>query len=441
MTLPTMPDHMPSAQGDQDAPGPDHQPVDEEGHHQEHQQDEPVPGEEPVSCEISMQERLPTPKVWASPGGSCPRTPSNLSSTNTVTLEETDKEYQDPDDLAHHGDHHAQEDVQGEQGEKEGEAWIQGAGDEENERYKSVLEYCEKRRIELRAKIEEDEERMKEARRKEDTWMLLRESITFLKSKEVIWRTRRLEECSRIREEEKRDRLAVVAVKKRKYGVKRMTKEENSRIKERTEERLEIATAKTNYWRNYRERKDDMEEEEIMAWRTVKEGIMNLEEGAGQWEEGGHIINTTKENHIHNNTPKLSITKNKPLILTEEHTAEDRRMEEGVRNVGEVSQVKPKPSNKTQKSKSKSTQHSSPTRKFKIQETNLKKQEEGVRKGQPSTKVRKRIQSLEEKLENKRGDGEKRKLEEEDQRGGKVDKEGGKADKYMGEKPGGGRGS
>ena len=253
-----LPDHMPSAQGDQDAPGPDHQPVDEEGHHQEHQQDEPVPGEEPVSCEISMQERLPTPKVWASPGGSCPRTPSNLSSTNTVTLEETAKEYQDPDDLAHHGDHHAQEDVQGEQGEKEGEAWIQGAGDEENERYKSVLEYCEKRRIELRAKIEEDEERMKEARRKEDTWMLLRESITFLKSKEVIWRTRRLEECSRIREEEKRDRLAVVAVKKRKYGVKRMTKEENSRIKERTEERLEIATAKTNYCRNYRERKDDM---------------------------------------------------------------------------------------------------------------------------------------------------------------------------------------
>jgi hypothetical protein len=143
------------------------------------------------------------------------------------------------------------------------------------------MEYCEKRRRELKAKLEEDEDRLKEARRKEATWELLRESIKFLKSKEVIWRTRRIEECSRIREEEKRDRLAVVDVKKRKYGVKRMTKEENLRIKERTEERLEISTAKTNYWRNYRERKDDMEEEERIAWSSVKEGIMILEEGVG----------------------------------------------------------------------------------------------------------------------------------------------------------------
>jgi hypothetical protein len=46
-------------------------------------------------------------------------------------------------------------------------------------------------------------------------------------------------ECDRIREEEKKDRLAVVKEKKRKYGIKRLSKEENMRMNMRTEERLE----------------------------------------------------------------------------------------------------------------------------------------------------------------------------------------------------------
>ena len=44
--------------------------------------------------------------------------------------------------------------------------WVKGAKEEENERHRKFLEYCEERRRELRAKLEEDEERLKEAKRK-----------------------------------------------------------------------------------------------------------------------------------------------------------------------------------------------------------------------------------------------------------------------------------
>ena len=63
----------------------------------------------------------------------------------------------------------------------------------------------------------------------------------------------KIAECDRIKEEEKRDRLAVARMMKKRYGVKRLSKEENMRLKMRTEERLEIAKAKTNYWRHHRE--------------------------------------------------------------------------------------------------------------------------------------------------------------------------------------------
>ena len=88
---------------------------------------------------------------------------------------------------------------------------------------------------------------MKGARRKEATWELLRTSISFLKEKEWIWRSRKIAECERIKEEEKRDRFTVVKIKKKRYGVQRMSNEENMRLKMRTEERLEIARAKTNF--------------------------------------------------------------------------------------------------------------------------------------------------------------------------------------------------
>ena len=49
-------------------------------------------------------------------------------------------------------------------------------------------------------RVEADEERMKEARRKEATWKLLRASISFLKEKDGVWRSRKIEECNRIKE-------------------------------------------------------------------------------------------------------------------------------------------------------------------------------------------------------------------------------------------------
>ena len=120
--------------------------------------------------------------------------------------------------------------------------------------------------------VEADEERMKEARQKEATWELMRASISFLKEKDGVWRSRRIEECNKIKEEEKRDRLAVVKMKKKRYGVKKMSKEENMRLKMRTEERPEIATANTNFWRNHRRQGQG---EEIWEEEAVKRGEKN----------------------------------------------------------------------------------------------------------------------------------------------------------------------
>ena len=96
----------------------------------------------------------------------------------------------------------------------------------------------------------------------------------------------------------KRDRLAVVKIKKKRYGVQRMSKEENMRLKMRTEERLEIARAKTNFWRNHRRQGqgEEIEEEEAMAWENIKVGIMILEEEDGEWimeEDDIRLLNTT----------------------------------------------------------------------------------------------------------------------------------------------------
>ena len=46
--------------------------------------------------------------------------------------------------------------------------------------------------------------------------------------------------------------MAITKEKKRRYGLNRLDKEENMRLKKRTEERLELAQAKTNYLRWYR---------------------------------------------------------------------------------------------------------------------------------------------------------------------------------------------
>jgi hypothetical protein len=97
-----------------------------------------------------------------------------------------------------------------------------------------------------------------------------------------------MKECDRIREEKKMDRLAVVREKKRKYGIKRISKEENMRLKKRTEERFEVASAKENLWRKFRDKNKDLAPtgEEAEAWEGLRASVMELEENV-IWRETG----------------------------------------------------------------------------------------------------------------------------------------------------------
>jgi hypothetical protein len=122
--------------------------------------------------------------------------------------------------------------------------------------------------------------------KREESFKLLRLCITFLREKEDKWRVRKIEECERIREEEKRDRLAVCKEKKKRYGIKKISKEENLRLKKRTEERLDVASAKTNLWRKFGDDRGSqvIPEKELVAWEELRERVLELEED-GDWKE------------------------------------------------------------------------------------------------------------------------------------------------------------
>ena len=66
--------------------------------------------------------------------------------------------------------------------------WVIGAGAEDNERYKNFLIYMEEKREEARQHLLEDRERKREAKKKEDSWALMRESVIFLKKNADKWR-------------------------------------------------------------------------------------------------------------------------------------------------------------------------------------------------------------------------------------------------------------
>ena len=135
---------------------------------------------------------------------------------------------------------------------------------------------------ELKARVQEDEARKREMRREKETWTLLRESIAFLREKEGVWRSRRIAECERIQGIDKKDRLTVIKMKRKRFGIKKISKEEKLSLGMRLEERLEIARAKENLWRHHRGPKDRYtKEEEEQALR--KDGIEILEEGEGEW--------------------------------------------------------------------------------------------------------------------------------------------------------------
>jgi hypothetical protein len=94
------------------------------------------------------------------------------------------------------------------------------------------------------------------------------------------WRQRRIEEC-----------VAVCREKKKRYGIPKLSKEENMRIRLRTEERLELARAKENLWKKFREESDTKEitENERDAWENLKRSILRIEEEETglKWESTG----------------------------------------------------------------------------------------------------------------------------------------------------------
>ena len=69
---------------------------------------------------------------------------------------------------------------------------------------------------------EEDEKRKMTAKKREEHWHLLRLSIDYLKQQETKWMTRRIAECERVKEEEKKDWLAIVSEKRKRYGLNRL---------------------------------------------------------------------------------------------------------------------------------------------------------------------------------------------------------------------------
>ena len=87
--------------------------------------------------------------------------------------------------------------------------WVTGGREEDNRRYREFLEYCEEKRQESKRMKEEDEARKTEAKKKEESWALMRMSVEYLKQNEDRWRCRKIDECERIKEEEKKDRLAI----------------------------------------------------------------------------------------------------------------------------------------------------------------------------------------------------------------------------------------
>ena len=144
------------------------------------------------------------------------------------------------------------------------------------------------------------------AKKREKHWELMRWSIEYLKQHETKWRTRRIIECERTKEEEKKDKLAIVSEKRKRCGLKRLNKEENMRLKSRTEERIEIAQATANYWKWYREdgrieRTGDSSMEGVgekrEVWNRLRAEISALEED-GVWIQEEDALRRTDDEGV-----------------------------------------------------------------------------------------------------------------------------------------------
>ena len=140
------------------------------------------------------------------------------------------------------------------------------------------------KRRERKLRQEEDAERMRLVEKKRRNWDMLKVSMEFLRENGAKWQTRKIEEVARIKEEEKKDRLAICKEKKKRYGIKKLNEEENLRLKRRTEERISVSQAKANYWKQHRSGGGGgMENRE--DWKRLREGILALEEDGGWIKE------------------------------------------------------------------------------------------------------------------------------------------------------------
>ena len=61
----------------------------------------------------------------------------------------------------------------------------------------------------------------------------------------------------------------MVKIKKKRYGIGKLSKEEGMRITMRTEERLILAKAKANLWRRARDPGGASLDNEEDAWKTI----------------------------------------------------------------------------------------------------------------------------------------------------------------------------
>ena len=301
-----------------------------------HQQQHPHPPE-PVqhgdkAVLTACNDRMPCSIVRASPGGTCPGAASLIIDSNIKLIEDKESQQKDePSDKEEGAEeggrqHHPQGADEVPEGTAEkstgillGGPLVKGASEEENRRYQSFLEHMEMRRKEAKARMEADEERKEDAKKKAERWALLRRCLEYLAANEEGWRTRRLEEVERVKEEEKRDRLAVVRLKKMRYGIGRLNKEEASRMKSRSEERILLARGRENLWKKFQgpRKPTSMKEEDIETWECLQKTIGELEEDEDDrgWHNDEYKIK------------EIRIRKIRPFGVLKEPVKEDESLE------------------------------------------------------------------------------------------------------------------
>ena len=106
---------------------------------------------------------MPGPIVQASTGGTSPRTSTYISPTNVTQIEVKSLETTE---------------------ERDTQVWVKGSTEEDNKRYRELMDYMEEKRLEARELLREENERKAKAKEKENSWALLRLSMAYLKEHE-----------------------------------------------------------------------------------------------------------------------------------------------------------------------------------------------------------------------------------------------------------------